>query len=103
VIVGMAAVFSGAARVPLATMLMVTEMTGGYHLLAAAGLAVMLSYYVQVILSKGLKYQSLYEAQVPGRGPYSGDCIPGNKATDDGSFCSRVMFLALQVMAATSL
>lgn len=67
VIVGMAAVFSGAARVPMATLLMVTEMTGGYRLLAPAGLAVMLSYYVQSMLSNSLKYRSLYEAQVPGR------------------------------------
>lgn len=67
VIVGMAAVFGGAARVPIATLLMVTEMTGGYHLLVAAALAVMLSYLVQSMLSARLKYFSLYEAQVPGR------------------------------------
>jgi len=67
VIVGMAAVFAGAARVPVATMLMVTEMTGGYHLLPAASLAVVLSYLVQAALSAHLKYNSLYEAQVPGR------------------------------------
>ena len=42
--VGMAAVFGGAARVPIATLLMVTEMTGGYHLLVAAGLAVILEF-----------------------------------------------------------
>jgi NhaP-type Na+/H+ and K+/H+ antiporter len=40
----MAAVFWAGARVPIATMLMVTEMTGGYHLLAPAGSAVMVSY-----------------------------------------------------------
>jgi CIC family chloride channel protein len=67
VVVGMAAVFGGAARVPIATLLMVTEMTGGYHLLVPAALAVMLSYLVQGVLSTSLKYQSLYEAQVPGR------------------------------------
>jgi CIC family chloride channel protein len=67
VIVGMAAVFAGAARVPLASMLMVTEMTGGYHLLPPAALAVILSYLIQVSLSAQLKYGSLYEAQVPGR------------------------------------
>ena len=33
VIVGMAAVFGGAARVPIAMLLMVAEMTGGYQLL----------------------------------------------------------------------
>ena len=67
VIVGMAAVFSGAARVPIATLLMVAEMTGGYELLVPAGLAVMLSYVLQVNLSRFFKYDSLYEAQVAGR------------------------------------
>ncbi len=65
-VVGMAAVFGGAARIPIATLLMVTEMTGGYNLLVPAALAVMLSYLVQTRLSRGLKYKSLYEAQVPG-------------------------------------
>jgi chloride channel protein, CIC family len=63
-VVGMAAVFGGTARVPIATMLMVTEMTGGYHLLPAAALAVLLSYLVQSALSRPFKYRSLYEAQV---------------------------------------
>jgi CIC family chloride channel protein len=67
VIVGMAALFAGAARVPIATLLMVTEMTGGYHLLVPSGLAVMMSNIVQVALSSKLKYKTLYEAQVPGR------------------------------------
>ncbi len=66
-IVGMAAVFGGAARVPMATILMVSEMTGGYQLLVPAGLAVMLSSLVQAKLSARLKYMSLYEAQVPTR------------------------------------
>jgi chloride channel protein, CIC family len=65
--VGMAAVFGGAARVPIATLLMVTEMTGGYHLLVAAALAVALSSLVQTLLSSQLRYKSLYEAQVPSR------------------------------------
>ncbi len=66
-IVGMAAVFGGAARVPMATLLMVTEMTGGYHLLVAAALAVFISYMVEALLTSRLKYKSLYEAQVAGR------------------------------------
>jgi CIC family chloride channel protein len=65
VIVGMAALFAGAARVPIATMLMVTEMTGGYQLLVPAALAVTLSYLVESALSQRFKYASLYEAQVP--------------------------------------
>jgi CIC family chloride channel protein len=67
VIVGMAAVFAGAARVPIATLLMVVEMTGGYQILVPAGLAVLLSFVIQVNLSSFLKYGSLYEAQVGGR------------------------------------
>lgn len=65
VVVGMAAVFGAAARVPIATMLMVTEMAGGYQLLVPAGSAVMLSYLLQLWISQKLKYRSLYEAQVP--------------------------------------
>ncbi len=67
VVVGMVAVFGAAARVPIASLVMVTEMTGGYQLLPAAGFAVLLSYLVQTLLSSHLKYNSLYEAQVLGR------------------------------------
>ena len=68
VVVGMAAVFAGSAHVPIATMMMVTEMTGGYSLLVPAALAVMLSYLVQTRISASLRYRSVYEAQVAGRG-----------------------------------
>jgi len=68
VVVGMAAVFAGAAHVPFATMMMVVEMTGGYSLLVPAALAVMLSYLVQTRFSKRLRYPSIYEAQVASRG-----------------------------------
>jgi len=67
-VVGMAAVFAGAAHVPFATMMMVTEMTGGYTLLVPAALAVLLSYLVQRQLSSGLSYRSIYAAQVGSRG-----------------------------------
>ncbi len=67
IIVGMAALFSGAARVPIAALLMVPEMTGGYQILVPAALAVSLSYLLQTTLSASLKYKSLYEAQVPFR------------------------------------
>jgi CIC family chloride channel protein len=67
VIIGMGAVFGAAARVPIATLLMVAEMTGGYQLLVPAGLAVTLSFLVQLRLSRYLKYDSLYEGQVVGR------------------------------------
>jgi CIC family chloride channel protein len=67
VIVGMAAVFGAAARVPIATLLMVAEMTGGYQLLVPASLAVMLAYIIQINLAPFLKYGSMYEAQVADR------------------------------------
>ncbi|HEX4037778.1 MAG TPA: chloride channel protein [Acidobacteriaceae bacterium] len=67
VVVGMASVFGAAARVPIATMLMVTEMAGGYHLLVPAGMAVMIAYLLQDTLSRKLRYRSLYEGQVPTR------------------------------------
>ncbi|MGB7438940.1 MAG: chloride channel protein [Candidatus Acidiferrum sp.] len=53
-------VFGGAARVPIATLLMVAEMTGGYQLLVPASLAVMLSFLIQTQLSSFFKYTSLY-------------------------------------------
>jgi CIC family chloride channel protein len=67
VIVGMATVFGGAARVPIASLLMVTEMTGGYQLLVPAALSIMVAYVVQRQFSANLRYPSLYEGQVEGR------------------------------------
>ncbi|MGE0354013.1 MAG: chloride channel protein [Gemmatimonadales bacterium] len=67
VVVGMAAVFAGAARVPFATMMMVMEMTGGYRLFVPAALAVTISYIVQNRLADVFRYHSLYEAQVRNR------------------------------------
>lgn len=64
-VVGMAALFSGAARTPMATMFMVVEMTGGYGLMVPAMLTVTLSYLVQFGATRGRRYPSLYEAQVP--------------------------------------
>ena len=65
-VVGMAAVFGSTARVPIATLLMVTEMTDGYHLLVPAALAVIIGFVIQRVItsSLNLKYISLYEAQV---------------------------------------
>ncbi len=67
VVIGMAAVFSAAAHVPIASLIMVTEMTGSYRLFAPAAFAVLVAYIIQSQLSARLKYNSLYEAQVPGR------------------------------------
>jgi chloride channel protein, CIC family len=67
VIVGMAALFGAAARVPMAALLMVLEMTNGFQLLVPAGLAVIVAFVVQSSLSDSFKYASLYEAQVANR------------------------------------
>jgi CIC family chloride channel protein len=67
VVIGMAAVFGAAARVPIASLIMVTEMTGSYRLFAPAAFAVLMAYLIQSQLSARLKYKSLYEAQVEGR------------------------------------
>jgi CIC family chloride channel protein len=66
-VVGMGAVFAGTARVPLATLIMVAEMTGGYGLIVPAMLASSLSFSVQRGLTLRARYPRLYEAQVEGR------------------------------------
>jgi CIC family chloride channel protein len=66
-VVGMGAVFAGTARVPLATLIMVAEMTGGYGLIVPAMLASALSFIVQRSLTVRARYPRLYEAQVEGR------------------------------------
>ena len=67
VVVGMAAVFSGAARTPISTLIMVAEMTGGYGLIVPAMLSNISSFIVQRSLTHGRRYPTLYEAQVPTR------------------------------------
>jgi CIC family chloride channel protein len=67
VVVGMAAVFSGAARTPISTLIMVAEMTGGYDLIVPAMLANILAFMVQRSLTAGSRYPTLYESQVPTR------------------------------------
>jgi len=58
VIVGMIALFAGVGRVPIAVILMVSEMTGTLSLLAPAMVAVVISYFVT-----GPKY-TIYRSQV---------------------------------------
>ena len=77
VVVGMAAVFSGAGHIPIAALFMVSELTGGYRLLPAAALVVALSYLVQVTLAQQLKYKSLYEGQLPTRPRRDVDLLEG--------------------------
>jgi CIC family chloride channel protein len=67
VVVGMAAIFSGAARTPISTLIMVAEMTGGYGLIVPAMLANILAFLTQSTLTAGRRYPTLYESQVPSR------------------------------------
>ncbi|MGH6990264.1 MAG: chloride channel protein, partial [Stellaceae bacterium] len=62
-VVGMAAVFAGAARVPIAAMVMVIEMTGGFTLIMPTMLAVAIAFLVQMVLSRNAKYTTIYECQ----------------------------------------
>lgn len=64
-VVGMAAVFAGTARVPIASMVMVIEMTGGFELIMPTMFAVALAFVVQLMLTRNAKYPTIYEAQVP--------------------------------------
>src|SRR6266545_4391788 len=63
-VVGMAAVFVGTARVPIATLIMVAEMTGGYGLIVPSMLVTTMAFVVERTVSAGFKYPKLYEAQV---------------------------------------
>jgi CIC family chloride channel protein len=67
VVVGMAAVFAGAARTPISTLIMVAEMTGGYDLIVAAMLANIIAFLVQRSLTASSEYPTLYESQVETR------------------------------------
>jgi CIC family chloride channel protein len=61
----MAAVFAGGARVPIASMVMVIEMTGGFELIMPTMIAVALAFIVQITLTRHARYPTIYEAQVP--------------------------------------
>ena len=63
-VVGMAAVFAGTARVPIATLIMVSEMTGGYGLIVPSMLATTIAFVVERTVSANFRYPRLYEAQV---------------------------------------
>jgi CIC family chloride channel protein len=60
VLVGMGGFFAGVAKVPIASLIMVAEMSGSYGLLVP----MMLVSSVAYLLTRGT---SIYEAQVPGR------------------------------------
>ncbi len=60
VLVGMGAFFAGVAKVPIASLILVAEMSGSYRLLVP----MMLAGSVAFLLTRGV---SIYEQQVPGR------------------------------------
>ncbi|MFQ5815139.1 MAG: chloride channel protein [Candidatus Hydrothermarchaeaceae archaeon] len=60
VLIGMGAFFAGAGKVPITSIIMVSEMTGGYGLLPALTLAATISYLIT-------GSSSIYENQVPSR------------------------------------
>ena len=57
-VVGMAAVFAGTARVPIATLIMVAEMTGGYGLIVPSMLATTIAFVVQRTVSARVQISS---------------------------------------------
>jgi CIC family chloride channel protein len=67
VVVGMAAIFAGAARTPISTLIMVAEMTGGYGLVVPAMLANVLAFLVQSRLTHDRLFPTLYRSQVETR------------------------------------
>jgi len=67
VVVGMAALFAGAARTPISTLIMVAEMTGGYGLIVPAMSANIIAFLVQRSLTHGAAHPTLYESQVESR------------------------------------
>ncbi|WP_457561109.1 chloride channel protein [Caminibacter sp.] len=66
VLIAMAAVFGAAARTPLASIIMVLEMSGGYDLLAPTMFGVLAAFVTHNVMNKTFKpkYVSLYEAQL---------------------------------------
>lgn len=58
--VGMAGFFSAAAHVPISTVIMVSEMTGNYHLLVPTMFVCMLGFLL-------IRHHTIYEKQLPAR------------------------------------
>lgn len=64
VVISTAALFGCASRAPVASLIMIIEMTGSYKLAVPAMITVVISLLVQQFLTRNAKYPSLYEAQV---------------------------------------
>ena len=67
VVVGMTAFLGAAMRIPIAAIILVTEMTSGYELLIPAGIAVIAGYLLQDVLTRHARHRTMYKSQVPYR------------------------------------
>jgi CIC family chloride channel protein len=84
VVVGMAAVFAGAARTPISTLIMVAEMTGGYGLIVPAMLANVVAFLTQRGMTRDWPHPTLYPSQVES---------PADSPLHRGVFVRRAMEL----------
>ena len=68
-LLGMGSLFSAASRTPLAGVVLILEMTGGYMLLVPLILSVFFAYFIHLIITDiyNIKYITLYEAQLINR------------------------------------
>ena len=68
-LLGMGSVFSAASRTPLAGVILILEMTGGYILLIPLILSVFFAYFIHLLIVDiwNVKYITLYEAQLINR------------------------------------
>jgi CIC family chloride channel protein len=64
VIIATAALFGCASRAPVASLIMIIEMTGSYGIAVPAMITVVVSLLIQKLLTHNIKYPTLYEAQV---------------------------------------
>ena len=89
-VVGMAALFGSTARVPLAALLMVIEMTGGYGLVVPAMVAIITGLVLQDQVARRMPYRTLYEAQVP---------TPADSPVHQHEYCSSMFRLLREQQA----
>lgn len=64
VVIATAALFGCASRAPVASLIMIIEMTGSYGIAVPAMITVVVSLLTQRVLTRNVKYPTLYEAQV---------------------------------------
>ena len=94
-LVGMAAVFAGAAHAPMTAMLIVFEMSGDYRLI----LPLMLATGISTVLAQRLRRDSIYTLKLSRRGIY----LEGGRDVDvmQGVMVGEVMTTAVDVVPAS--